>query len=166
MPKRAKVGRSTGIYQQSGVTLIELLIFVSVAAIIAVASFNGIANLVSGNKIRIEANNLVSALNYARSQAILLNRPISVNSLGRVGGEWTEGLTITEAAEVIRAVPAPAPDLDITYSEGENSLMFNSRGMPATLTAASLDICNDNTVDGVRVNIGRSGRVSQMVIKC
>jgi len=83
----------------SGFTLIELLVTITVASIlmgIAIPSFNSI---IQSNRLTTRANELVSALNFARSEAIKRNLRISLckSSAGIVcttSNDWSQGWII------------------------------------------------------------------------
>lgn len=90
---------------QKGVTLVELMVTVAVLAIvltIAVPSFSGI---IAANRLTGPANEALSALHFARSEAIRLNRSIDVCKSNAAGtacdanaGAWPGLLVIRPAA--------------------------------------------------------------------
>lgn len=61
-----------------GLTLIELLVTLVVLSITLTVGAPALQRLVQGNQLRAEAARLVSALNLARSEAILRNSPVSL----------------------------------------------------------------------------------------
>lgn len=74
--------------RQGGLTLIELLVVLSIAVIlmaIAAPSFN---ETLRRNRIETAANSLLSALNFARTEAI--RRGVSV-TVRKNGTQWEEG---------------------------------------------------------------------------
>ena len=71
---RPVVGRPQGF------TLVELVIVVTVAAILLVIAVPALQDLVRDNRLVTEANNLVAHLNLARSEAIKQRYPVVVCS--------------------------------------------------------------------------------------
>jgi type IV fimbrial biogenesis protein FimT len=62
----------------SGFTLIELMVTVSVAAIILSTAVPGFRQLIQNNKVATEINAFVSALHLARSEAIKRGKDVTV----------------------------------------------------------------------------------------
>lgn len=75
-----------------GFTLIELLIVVAVLAILASLAAPGMERLIAAQRIRSAAQDLVSDLILARSEA--LKRATTV-TLNKRNGSWNNGWTIT-----------------------------------------------------------------------
>lgn len=63
---------------QSGFTLLELMITVSVAAILLAVGIPGLQEFVRNNRRATELNNLVSTLQVARSEAVARNQRIGI----------------------------------------------------------------------------------------
>lgn len=63
---------------QSGFTLLELMITVSVAAILLAVGIPGLQEFVRNNRRAAEINNLISTLQIARSEAVARNQRIGV----------------------------------------------------------------------------------------
>lgn len=85
------------IYEKTlcrGYTLIELMVTISVAGIVmglAIPSFSG---TVRSNRLTTHANDWVSSLNYARSEAIKRSAPVSVRRKGTTSQQWEAGWDI------------------------------------------------------------------------
>jgi type IV fimbrial biogenesis protein FimT len=65
---------------QSGFTLIELLVTLSIAAILLAVAAPNFVTFVQNNRLATQANDLVTMLNYARSEAVKRNQRITVCS--------------------------------------------------------------------------------------
>jgi type IV fimbrial biogenesis protein FimT len=61
-----------------GFTLIELLVTLTVLSVVLAIAIPSFQDFLRRNRLAAETNNLVSALSYARSEAIKLGRPVSV----------------------------------------------------------------------------------------
>jgi len=141
-----------------GLTLIELMITIVIAAIlmsIAIPSFN---HLIQRNRISAYANELVTTVNLARSEAIKRGTSIVITSAG--GNDWSQGwnLNIVSSGDLLRT--APSLDGDSTFTGGVSSVTFNSRGFTTLGALASWNLCNANVETGRRITIAITGRIS------
>lgn len=128
---------------QRAFTLLELMITLTVMAIllgIAAPSFN---NATLGSKLSTYGNNLVASAALARSEAIKRNSVITlcVSSDGSSCGTggWEQGWIISLGTTVIQRQPAAASGLKITETGGKTSLSFQPTGVGAT--SATLTVC-------------------------
>ena len=85
--------------RHSGFTLIELMVTLVVAAILATIAIPSFWNTIQSNRATTEANELVTALHYARSEAIKRGARVSLcpstNQTGCTGGtNWANGWII------------------------------------------------------------------------
>jgi type IV fimbrial biogenesis protein FimT len=67
-----------------GFSLIELMVALAVAAILISAAVPGFQHLIISSRLTTTANELVAALNMARSEAIKRNAAVNLNSDGAV----------------------------------------------------------------------------------
>jgi type IV fimbrial biogenesis protein FimT len=80
--------------QTQGFTLIELMVTLSVAAILAVVAVPAMQDFVTRNRLAALNNELMTAINYARSEAIKRGATVSVcksNTATSCGGSWSNG---------------------------------------------------------------------------
>ena len=61
-----------------GFTLLELMVTVAVAAILATVAVPGFRDLIQNNRVTTQTNELVTALNFARTEAVKRGRPVDV----------------------------------------------------------------------------------------
>ena len=61
-----------------GLTLIELMIALAILCIAAMASAPDLRQLIHGNRLRVEAARLITAVSLARNEAIARNQPVSL----------------------------------------------------------------------------------------
>ena len=77
--------------KRSGFTLVELMVTVTVAAILLMVGVPSFISIIRSNNTVAQANHLVTSLNLARSEAIKRGMQVTV---GRTGAEWEDGWRI------------------------------------------------------------------------
>lgn len=76
---------------QNGLTLIELMIVVVLIAIGAAMAAPSFAEIIRENRLATEANNLLGALQLARSEAVNRGVQVSIRRNGDVNQNWDSG---------------------------------------------------------------------------
>ncbi len=77
-----------------GFTLIELLITISIAGVLLAIAIPSFTSSIVSNRLTASANELVSALNLARSEAIKRGEQVTVESIGSTSGQWDSGWNV------------------------------------------------------------------------
>jgi len=155
-----------------GFTLIELVVAVAVLAIAASFAVPAFQQVVESNRLATESNRLLSAINYARSEAVRVGDDASLTAnTGGFGNGWCVHLGTacnnTGTNEILRQFDAA--QLDYT-APGDTTLTFNARG-EMTNAAFQLSIdpknCGSGEVDKRRtVSVSLSGRGSVQKENC
>ena len=165
--------------RNSGFTLLELMVTLAVAAILATIAIPSFWNLIQSNRATTEANELVSALHLARSEAIKRGTRVSLcpssNQTTCTGGtNWSQGWIVfldtaandgsaAVVGEVIRAWNRLSGNNNLT---GPSTVRY--RGPGDVISAGDffhqLTGC---TGDQRRaINIAASGRISVTRVQC
>ncbi|WP_027148791.1 GspH/FimT family pseudopilin [Methylobacter tundripaludum] len=77
-----------------GVTLIELIITISIAAILAGVAIPSFTSIINSTRLTTYANELVASLSLARSEAVKRGVQISVRRKGSTNQNWDSGWDI------------------------------------------------------------------------
>lgn len=107
-----------------GFTLLELLITMAVVAILAAIAVPSFQNMIATQQVRSAASDLVSALNFARSEAVKRNASVTVTP---AAGGWTDGWTIAAGATTLR-VDDGSDGVTLTGAPAATAISFTGDG--------------------------------------
>ncbi|HEX6930463.1 MAG TPA: GspH/FimT family pseudopilin [Gammaproteobacteria bacterium] len=160
---------------QNGFTLMELLVTLSVAAILMAIGAPGMQEFVQNNRRAAEVNNMIATLQVARSEAVARNQEIgicaSTDSAGCSGSTtWDYGWIvfvdldsdgIRDAAEELLQVSAAPEGMTVRATFQGVNYRPNGRVLttPDASTSGDITFCDSRGADEARVvRIGISGR--------
>lgn len=155
------------VRKAKGFTILELMITVLIAALIAAFAVPAFRDMLARNRINAISNEVVDALALARNKAVTSRRQVVIQP---TGAGWTTYLDSVLAANAIGAIQFASP-LDITFPvSNPTSVTFeadgrvqNSTPTPSTpLVNWTVQICDSSIRDevGKDVILSRIGRVS------
>lgn len=138
-----------------GFTLVELLITMVIAVILATVAVPSFSSYIDNQRVRAGAQDLYSALQYARSEAVKRNADVVVAST-----DWAaDGWSVSADGNVIRQHEG-LDGLTVVNSSSDR-LVFESNGRLAAKGSQRIELCDtarEGRVSKRRVEIGPSGQ--------
>jgi prepilin-type N-terminal cleavage/methylation domain len=153
---------------QRGVTLIELMVALSVAAILLSIAIPNFKETIIRNRLNTITNDFIGAINFARSEAIKLGRSVTLckSNDGSTCSTtntvfWDQGIiafsdldadgTIDSGETILRTWPALSSPYTLRSTAFPNLLRYNAQG---TATAdGTFAVCHDSAEVGAKTII-------------
>ena len=134
-----------------GFTLLELMITVALVGLLASIGIPSFTSSLRGNRLTTSANEFISAINLARSEAVKRNQSVSIRKIN--GGDWEDGWnvfvdldsdgTLDAGEETIRTYPALQADYTLRGNNNfTNFIRYKSTGESNNL--GSFVICDNS----------------------
>lgn len=151
--------------KKSGFTLVEMLITISISAILLAVALPSFKNTINSSNMVSNTNGMIGAFNYARIEAI--KRGESVNVAQFVDGDWTKGIEVKVkgTSEVLRFWPEFDGKTTVSSKESMSTFTFGATG--EVNNDDELTICDDRTKEaGMKVSILVSGLIVSERVTC
>ncbi|MEG5264732.1 GspH/FimT family pseudopilin [Pseudomonas sp. JDS28PS106] len=141
-----------------GFSLVELLVTVSIVAILAAVAIPNFNSTLQNNRAETEVSDLQRALNYARLEAI--NRGVSVRIAPTTGTDWTTELQVTLASSaqtVLRKVTPLSSGATLVAANVAAVEFNNLGGMTSPASAVAMTYTRGSTTKVI--NVCLTGRI-------
>lgn len=162
-----------------GFTMVELLVTIAVASIALALAVPSFTQMTVNSRLTTQANDVVAAINLARSEAIKRNMRVSfcrvgseaaVNCAG-ASGAWTDWIVTTgEGGNVIRrgVVNTFSGGISMRSTLAADQVTFRPEGLAYTGNVLVADrritVCAPRNGSGRAITLGRGSRVSTTAI--
>lgn len=121
----------------AGFTLVELMVGVAVLAIVSIVAIPAFGSLISANRLNAQANEFLSAITYARSEAIRLNRNITFcnttdgATCNADSGVWTQWLILDPVNGVLQTSLTLSNRIQVLSDAGidNDTIVFTPMGL-------------------------------------
>ncbi|WP_070990124.1 GspH/FimT family pseudopilin [Halofilum ochraceum] len=153
-----------------GFTLVELMVTLIIIAVVLSIAVPNFRDFIQDSRATAEANNIVGALNLARSEAIKRSETVSVcassdQATCNGGGDWDQGWIVfvgdsSSLDEVLRVWEAPGDA--VTVGSDVGTFSFDSLGEAEAGDGESIDVDFDACTEpwARRIGINAAGRVN------
>lgn len=163
--------------RQRGISLVELIVALAIAATMMLFAIPAFDNFNTQRRITSSSNLIISAINYARSEAARRGVNVSVQAVDAddEDNEWGSGFCVTATAgDCDDPISVFAPENLVTIDatganlNDEETWTFDPRGMITGGATGAIEICGRDAEDdpGRIIRISAIGRASMKDLVC
>lgn len=142
--------------------MLELIVVLAVLAILTTLAVPNFRETMQNNRVVTRANDVVTALNLARSESIKRGEAVNVSANG---ADWNSGILIRTASGTdIRVFPAFTGNITVTAAITTVSYQPDGRVTAAT----TFSVCDSSRTGetGRSVSVNATGRISTTNLAC
>ncbi|ABI56210.1 GspH/FimT family pseudopilin [Alkalilimnicola ehrlichii MLHE-1] len=161
---------------QKGLTLVELLIVLVVTSVLLTQAVPALNGVITSLRLTTAANDFISALHTARSQAVRSNTVTVLCPAGQDGacdedGEFSQGWLVTgdasDPSATHRLWSAPGPEIQVNFPQ-DGLARFSGDGIPRQAGGGFLAGTAVFCLNGQsrRVILSRNGRIRTVTTEC
>lgn len=140
-----------------GFTMIEMLVVVTILAIMAALAAPSMSRLIGQQRLKSAASDLQLAMVKARAEAIKRNVNVAVSA---TGGDWANGWTIPDpTGSTAPALEVRGPTNGVSVSTSASQVVYTGTGRTTTATAGSTFVFSSPNANSSRcLSIDLTGR--------
>ena len=149
---------------QRGFTIIELLITMTIVGILATLAGPSFSEMLKNNRLTTQTNDLILAMNIARSEAVKRGRSVTITSDTNTN-DWSDGWTVAEGGTDLR-IGDPLDGTTTLINDKNNTVITyrpsgTATGDVDTSDPGNFDLCDGRDDEiGRRISISTTGRAS------
>ena len=158
--------------QSSGFTLIELMVTVALVGVVAAFAIPSFTTMIANSRLVSTSNDIVGALNYARSEAVKAGRRVIVNPTD--GASWANGISVwidsnsngsmQDSEELRRTSRAPGT---VTITSSSNVAFTGGGLLPGGSVAVTIQVCDSRTGEsGSEITVTLGGGIRSKDYTC
>ena len=151
-----------------GFTLIELMVTLAVAAIMMTMAVPSFTSMTKNNRLTTQTNQLVTALNLARSEAINRRATIDVIALdaSNSSNEWGKGWKVViNGGATLKIFQSLEGNSTLDSTNNISTIQYLASGR--TSVTDTFTMCDDRVAEtGRQISILATGRVSTTTVTC
>lgn len=142
-----------------GFTLVELMVVIAIVAIISAIAIPSLSAFISSTRFSAQANDLVAAVSYARSEAVKRNGTVSLcpstdGAACASGSNWSGGWLVKLADGTVLQVYPALQSGNTLNATASGNLDFKPTGQSSGL---SFNLCGSGRSRGIQISL--TGRV-------
>ena len=154
--------------QNHGFTLIELMLTITVAAVLLGIAAPSFSNMIASWRLTSQTNEIIAAIHLARSEAIKLNRSVTFcrtsdsadTACAAASADWAHWIVATASGVARQGSPENTGSIRITSTATNDTLQFGPNGLPASsadfLLCSTFDMAENQRL----IEVGPGNRVS------
>lgn len=129
-----RTGPTRKVDRGAGFTLIEAMIVLTIAGILAAIAVPSFRSFVLGQRVKTTTSDVYAALIMARSEAMKRNATVSMN---QATGGWNNGWTVDLTGGGVILQQAAPKDVTVTEAAGLTTIGYSWTGRPVTASSAA-----------------------------
>ena len=146
-----------------GFTLLELMVAIAVLAILATVGVPSFRELIQNNRVVTQTNELVSALNFARTEAIKRGRNVRVDVTQADPG-WSAEVAVDTTNELLREIDRQGSQVAV---DADVTIVFGPTGVPNAAADFAMEPGPSCTGQKRReIAVGASGQITTTRLDC
>ncbi len=145
----------------NGFTLVELMVALTVGGILLAVAIPSYNTMIQSNRLAAGANEFVSSMGLARSEALKRRTDITVTATdsGSAGNEWGKGgWIVAVGGTTLKTVPDLSTTITLDSTNNKTVFTYSSNG--AADSSDTLRLCPVSGGAGREIGVSATGRVS------
>lgn len=156
-------------YAQRGVTLVELLVTVSIAAILVVIAVPSMSGLIADSRLSSQSDLLVAALNTARMEAVKQRTDVKLcpaanantdTACSTNAADWSNGWLVMSGSTILQRISSKSGLTMLNTAATPLTAVTFAATFGATTPATGFTLCVSGRAQQA-VNVAASGHVSK-----